>query len=338
MKPAVYARVRSRRARLALAVVACALSPVPASALAGEPGLIVSPHPAGQTGLSYFRLTVRNGRPAQAGTIELRNPSSKPMRVVLAAVDGQTLGTLGSSYAPGGTKAHDSTRWLRLGGRKVSIGPHASIVVRVSVAAPKKAKPGDYLAGVSIEQLGQGAKTSAKHGIAIASVVRYAIGVEMTVPGRRRPSIVFTGATVQRQPAGPVFLLLARNRGNVILTNVHGTAVVTSGHRLGPGTFVSHTSIEYPLPAYHERPSEGARYRVRALLRYEGGVARLDTNVAFGRAQAVTQRTYERPAAGHRGTAWWKIAGVALLVAYAFGASLLLLRRRRVAGGGASTA
>jgi hypothetical protein len=344
VKPAENARARRRRARIVCACTALALLATAPVASADEPVLVVSPRPAQRTGLSYFRLTLHKGHQALAGTIELHNPSSNPVRVTLAAVDGRTLGTLGSTYSSPRTRAHGSTRWLRLGARKVTIAPHSSVAVQVVAAAPKKAKPGDYLSGISIEQLGQGATTSSAHGLSIASVVRYAIGVEVTVPGKRHPSIVFTGASLQRQPLGPVFMLLARNRGNVILQGVRGSALITRGSRvvarlpLGPGTFVSHTAIEYPVPAYGERPSEGARYRVRAVLRYKGGIARLDTDVTFGHAQAVIQRSYQRGGNGHGGTAWWKITGIALLAAYCVGTSALLLRKRRTARGGPSAA
>jgi hypothetical protein len=79
----------------------------------------------------------------------------------------------------------------------------------VVVVVPGSARPGDYLAGVSVEALGQNAET-ATHGVSIASTVRYAIGVEVTVAGQHRPAIRFTGAQLQRQPAGLTFLLQAR--------------------------------------------------------------------------------------------------------------------------------
>ena len=61
------------------------------------------------------------------------------------------------------------------------------------------------------------------------------------------------GASVTREPAGLVFLVAADNTGNVILKNVHGWVKVTSASRevaaatITPGTFVSATSISYPV-------------------------------------------------------------------------------------------
>lgn len=306
----------------------------PARAETGAGGLIVVPEPASGASLSYFKLSLGRGESAQAGAIGLRNVSSKRIRVVLSAVAGQTLGTLGSTYAPVTSRPRGPSRWLRLSKRIVAISPGATALVPVSVALPRQTRPGDYLAGVSVEALGQTAET-ARHGVAIASTVRYAIGVEVTVPGRRRAGIRFTGAELQRQPAGLVFLLDARNSGNVILQGVHGSALITSGRRvlartpLGPGTFVTGTSIAYPVPAFRERPSRGTRFGVRAVLRYAGGIARLDTTLSFGSREAALQRQYVGPRPAHGGTAWWKIALLAGVIAYALVTTVLLLRRRR---------
>ena len=135
--------------------------------------------------------------------------------------------------------------------------------------------------------------------MAIGEIDRYAIGVELTIPGPRHPALQLTGAKATREPSGLTFLVSARNTGNVILQNVHGSVRVTTaaGRRvaaatIAPGTFVTATSIKYPLPAGHEQPIPGARYRVQATLHYPGGVARLDRTVTFSHAAAVTQQNY----------------------------------------------
>jgi hypothetical protein len=332
----------SRRPRAAVgAALMCAtlaVSVLVPAASAASSGVVVTPHPAQQPALSYFKLSLRPGGASRAGVIELHNPSRQRMRVALAAVDGETLSTLGSGYAPAGTHAHGSTLWLRVWRQHVTLPAGARALVPVSVVVPRAAGPGDYLAGVSIEALNQHASSSAGKGLAIASVDRYAIGVEVSVPGPRRPLIQFTGATLERQPAGLMFLLQASNRGNVILQNVSGAAVITKGRRtiasvpLGPGTFVSATSIAYPILAEHQLPTQGTVYRVRAHLRYRGGVARLDTLVRFGHAAAVSQHLYGGPtapsASPHRRGWLIVLAGAAAVAAAAAAASSLLIRRR----------
>jgi hypothetical protein len=325
---------RGAWALLALSFAAALPWTAPARA-ASAPGLVVMPVPASGPALSYFKLSVRHGHAARAGTIGLRNPSAKPLRVVLDPVEGLTINTLGSTYAPPGSHANGPARWLRIGRRAVTLAPGQTTAVPISVAIPGTAQPGDYLAGVSVEALHQQAQTVKRRGVSIASVERYAIGVETSLPGTRHPAIRFTGAALQRQPAGLTFLLQARNSGNAILQGVHGAVRVTRAGRtvlarsLGPGTFVTATSIAYPVPAFGQTPPQGTRYRIVAELRYPGGVARLDTTVVFGHRQAVIQQQYGGPRApGGGGTAWWKIALIVLAILYGIATTALLLRRR----------
>ncbi|HWX74810.1 MAG TPA: hypothetical protein VNZ05_05850 [Solirubrobacteraceae bacterium] len=341
------ARPRRHRTGLAIARRTGALLVLSASLWAPAPagatgGLIVVPTPASGPVLSYFRLSVRRASAAPAGSIVLRNTSPRTLNVALSVVDGQTLDTLGSAYASPGSRAHGATRWVYLAKRRVTLGPGASAPVAVSVFAPRRARPGDYLAGVSVEALNQKAET-AHRGATIASVVRYVIGVEATVPGARHSKLQFTGARVERQPSALAFLLLARNRGNVILQNVQGRALVTDGKRtvasvaLGPGTFVTRSSISYPIPARGERPHEGTVYRVRAYLRYAGGIARLDTLVRFGRADAARQQTYARPSSPSHGSGVpaWLLALLGAAFLYGLAITVILLRRRRDSAVGA---
>jgi hypothetical protein len=311
----------------------CAMQSAPAVA---APSLAVIPRPTSQLGLSYFRLHAEPGANVQAGAVELQNPTARRLRVVLSAVDGETLSTLGSGYAPPGSLRHGSTLWLALGPREVTLPPGARVKVPVSVTIPAAAGPGDYLSGISIEALDQRSQGLAKKGVSIASVERYAIGVEVLIPGARHPQIQFTGASLQRQPAGLTFLLRARNSGNVILQGVHGYVHITrDGHTvvsevIEPGTFVSGTSITYPAAAMNETATEGTRYQIHARLRYHGGVAGLDTAVTFGHRQALVQGRYTHATpTSHGGTAWWKIAGIAAVLLYALLATVLLLRRRQ---------
>jgi len=251
--------IRSLPALVVLVSATAGLAPGQTALAAPPPGLIVVPRPASQPALSYFKLQARPGSIEQAGVIELRNPTSRRLRVVLSRVDGETLGTLGSGYAPPGSPAHRSTLWLQLGRRTIALSPGGSAAVPVSAVVPALAKPGDYLSGVSVEALNQRSRAVKRRGVSIASLSRYAIGVEVSIPGPRHPLIQFTGARIQRQPAGLTFLLLARNPGNVVLQGVRGYVRITrAGHPvvsrpIGSGTFVTHTSIAYPVHAFRQR-------------------------------------------------------------------------------------
>jgi hypothetical protein len=341
-RPRPRRRMRMSRRAAALAAIALlgGLRDVAPARAGSESSLIVIPSPASGPSLSYFKLSLGHGRIAQAGTIALRNPTARRLRVVLDPVAGNTIDTLGSTYGLPGSADGGPASWLRLGRRRVTLAAGATAVVPVSVDVPGNTRPGDYLAGVAVEQLGQQAKSAIRGGVSTASVVRYAIGVETSIPGPRHPLIQFTGARLEHQPAGLSFLLEARNPGNVILQSVAGRAVITRGSRvvarapLGPGTFVTGTSIAYPILTPHERPPEGTVYRVRAYLRYAGGTARLDTLVHFGRAAALSQQNYGGPKASRSsGLPGWLVAALAVLALAALGVAYLYFARRRRTGG-----
>jgi hypothetical protein len=225
--------------------------------------------------------------------------------------------------------------WLHLGRRAATLSPGASLVVPVSVVVPAGTPPGDYLGGVSVESLDQRPETVKRGGASIASVSRYAIGTEVSLPGPRHPLIRFTGAKIRREPTGLTFALMARNSGNVILQGVHGQVRVMRAGRvvvsqpIEAGTFVAHTSITYPVNAFRQTPTEGTHYRISAWMRYAGGIARLNTTVTFGHRAAVAQQQYGGPPAAAGGTAWWKIAGVLAAILYGLSTTALLFRRRR---------
>jgi hypothetical protein len=309
----------------------------PAQAL-GSLGLVVSLRPVSGPPISYFKLSAPPGRRIDAGQIVLINRSAKAMRVVLDPVDAQTTNTLGSAYLLPGATVHGSTRWTRLSRRRVTLGPHAQATVTVDVAVSRAAKPGDYLSAVSIEIPQRQFSATPAHRVAIVSTERYAIGLEVTLPGPRHPLLRFTGARVAREPAGLSFLLLAHNPGNVILQGVHGWARITRGSRLvarapiGPGTFVTNTAIAFPVRALRETPGQGAVYHVTALMRYRGGVARLEENVTFGHRAALAQQLYGGPAAPARSSSasWWHwlLLGLVALGLYTAGLVVFLTRRR----------
>lgn len=327
---------RAHRTCLFLATLACLLACAPGARASSTLGLVVSLRPTSGLSASYFKLQARAGRQVVAGQIVLANHTAKPMRVVLDPVDAQTTSTLGSAYLLPGAREHGSTRWVKLSRRRVTLGPNRQAAVTIAVAVSPEAKPGDYLSGISIEVPQRHFTATPAHRISIASTERYAIGLEVSLPGPRHPLIQFTGARVAREPAGVSFLLLAHNPGNVILQGVHGWARITRGARLlarvpiGPGTFVTNTAIAFPVRALRETPRQGTVYRITALVRYRGGLARLDTNVTFGHQAALTQQRYGGPAASHPATWWrWLLLGAVALAAYTAG--LLLLTRRRTA-------
>jgi hypothetical protein len=325
----------------ALLVTAAALAAAFAPcAAAAPPPITVAVHSASGTG-SYFTLTGTPGGTARAGTLEIDNQRRNRVVVRLDPVAGLTASTLGSAYTTPEAAISKQATWMQIPSRRVVLPPRGHVTVPVTVRVPDATPPGDYLSGVSVEALGQGRTTRMRGNIAVSSVQRYAVGMLVSVPGPRHPLIQLTSARIAREPAGLTFYLHARNAGNAVLKNVSGWVLVTRGRRvvartkIRPGTFVSGTSIDYPLLVPREQPREGASYRVRALMRYRGGVARFDNQVSFGHKAAQAQQDFGgRPLSdGRTGIPVWLVVlafGAALLVAVV--ALLLFLRRRRTRG------
>jgi hypothetical protein len=301
--------------------------------------VIVKVHQSSGLVSPYFQLAATPASSVNAGSLELVNPTPRPVTVRLDPVDAITTNTLGSAYSLPNAGIHGSTSWLRLSRQMVTVPAQSSRSVPVWLAVPSAVTPGDYLSGVAVEALGQTQTAKVKNGLAIGEIDRYAIGVEVKLPGSRRPALKFTGASVAREPSGLAFLVAATNPGNVILKRVRGSVLVTrDGHPVAstviePGTFVSGTSISYPVRAPREQPAPGTSYRVRAVLRYHGGIARLDTNVVFGHAAAVTQQSYGGPKVPKPASPWrWALRALAVLaglVALTLIGALIIRRRRR---------
>jgi hypothetical protein len=324
---------RLRQIALSLLILlgaACA----PAVAAAAPPRLSVTvQQPDGQP-TSYFTVSSQAGRRAVAGTVLVRNEDRHPITVDIDPVNAETAANLGSAYSLGDKPLRDAARWLRTAPRHASLAPGESEEVRVAVAIPAGEDDGEYLAGVAIQARNQDSKPTRGAGVAIASAQRYVVGVQVNAGEARRPLLAFAGAKVERQPAGVTFLVKMRNRGNVILQDVTGRVEVErDGHRIaaeriGPGTFVTGTAIEFPVLAAREDPAEGTDYRVRAVARYEGRQATLDEVVSFGHVAAERQQRFGGRAVGAGFPWWWPaIAAAAILLL----AAVVLYRRRRAA-------
>jgi hypothetical protein len=320
------------------ATVAVALACAPSAGAAPGPPMSVRVQQASGISASYFQVSAQSGQVVPAGALKIGNPTNQSVTVLLDPVNGLTASTLGSAYGLRGSKASGPASWVVLAQRRVVLAPHGSARVPVSVRVGVSVRPGDYLAGIGVQASGAGNVQT--HGnVAIASIQRYAVGLLVSVPGPRSPHIRLTGAKLSREPAGVTFSILGTNDGNVILKNVRGQATITTGghvvtrRTMGPGTFVTGTSIAYPILVPSLRPKVGTDYRVRGYLRYPGGIAQINQMVTFGQIDAMRQQAYGGPKVdnGGGGNNWLLIA---LIVAAAAACLAFFgVRRRRSAAG-----
>jgi hypothetical protein len=328
-------RRRLSIASIVPALLAGALAFASTAGAASRPPMVVTVQSAsGATG-NYFDVSATPGKVVRAGTLNVRNQTARRITVRVTPVGALTASTLGSAYQLQGTEAKGPARWADVSRRRVVLGPRASARIGVSARIPGSAEPGDYLAGISV-QSADSASQVRRGNVAIASVQRYAVGVAVSVPGPRDPEIKLTDVDLAREPAGVTFSIIGRNTGNVILQDVHGSATVTSGDRdvahvrIGPGTFVTGTSIAYPILVPSESANEGDAYRVRAVMRYDGGVARIDRVVRFGAVDAKRQQEYGGPAARDEGGSKLVPVLLSLLLLAGVAAAVFYWRRRQV--------
>jgi len=257
-------------------------------ALADEsPQIGVTIHQASGAVGGYFQVEAQPGQTVEAGTVEVVSSSNFTVLAQTNAVNGITNDMLGSDYGGMTQRPVGAASWLKLGGGIITIAPLSSTLIPVSIQVPSNAAPGDYLAGVSIYALNQ----DCADGDNFCSTTREVAGVEVQVPGPRKPAITLSGVKVEQRPQGVLLSLSAINPGNVILQNVTGSVVITSEGRvvkeltIEPGTFVSHTSIEYPIllvPCLFCAPLDPTVYHVQATMTYAGGVANLSQDVTIG--------------------------------------------------------
>ncbi len=303
-------------------IVALTVSSNTGAAVARAPQISVEPQQSiggSYRTTSFFQIAGQPGATVRGGRLLIKNGGRRPATVGVEPVDAETAQNLGFVYKLSGREIHGVTGWTKLVKRRVTVAPKKTTGVKVSVQIPTSAKAGEYLSGISVQVLEQTQKASTESGVGITSKRRNAVGLMVSIPGPRLPMIKFTGASVERLPAGVTFFLHAKNPGNVVLRKVHGEAEVTRDGKkvlsapIKPGTFVSATSIKYPLLAINERPAAGTLYRVKATLHYRGGVARLNELVRFGKKQAKRQEEFVGPNEKNAGMPWWPALGLLLV-------------------------
>src|SRR6266540_2661715 len=94
---------------------------------------------------SYFRYRIDAGK-RETGALRLVNRSSRPLSVLLSAVDITTAATGGLQY--GTRRTGGDGRWLALARRGVRLPAGGVETVPFRLRVPKRAEPGDHFAGI----------------------------------------------------------------------------------------------------------------------------------------------------------------------------------------------
>jgi len=335
MTRGTFSRRRATSATAALAAIALAslaLAPDMAAA-AGIGGFGVQPVQADHN-RGYFVFRMRAGT-ARSGHLEAFNTSDRPVALRVYAVDGLTGVTSGVVYADHADRVSATGRWLATSAHRIVLGPRARRLMAFSLRVPAGTAPGDYLAGLALENANP--LTSAGR-FQVREIVRTVVGVEVVVPGPAHAQIELGSVTLKALPgtnASAVTVHLA-DTGRLLCKPVLTVSVSGRGGQLTEtralDTVLPGDPIPYPFAWPHSLAP--GRYLITAAATGCGSksVVRGASALSIGLTRPgpeSTLRAIAPPPAGSSG--WLLIGGVgAAGLALGAGGALMARRGRRV--------
>jgi hypothetical protein len=212
------------------------------------------------------------------GSVMLKNPSSIPLTIHLAAVDAMTAQGGGSAFAASEVAPEGVATWLKFAESRVTLPAGMQKPVDFTVRVPQSAGPGQYLAGISayvanVPPTAGADQGGTQLGASVTTQMRYVIGVQVDIEGAWTPSLKVDSVALVQQPSGPFIGVRMKNDGNVFL-KPSGTIVMadTAGKRvleqqIKMGTFVPDTEVVYPVRWAGELAS--GTYQVQVSLDYD---------------------------------------------------------------------
>jgi hypothetical protein len=244
---------RWRRRQIVGAFLALPVAAALAPSARADDGPPVGPgiRPAG-SGMSYFTLDLEPGETAVL-LVELVNPGDSPLPTRTYAADAITLVNGGFGVADAGEPPDGATLWLDYPTREQTLPPRSATTISVTVTVPADALPGEYLAGLVVENLDP---ISAGDGI-FSHVLRQAIAVFIRLPGERRPLLEAGKPRLDTTGSLPVLSVPLENVGNVltvpignlVLRDAAGQTVLETPLLLGPIYAGMATDLEVMFPA-----------------------------------------------------------------------------------------
>jgi hypothetical protein len=192
------------------------------------------------------------------GSVMLKNPSSIPLTIQLAAVDAMTAQAGGSAFAASEVTPEGVATWLKFAESSVTLPAGMQKPVDFTVRVPQSAGPGQYLAGISayvanVPPTAGADQGGTRLGASVTTQMRYVIGVQVDIEGAWTPSLHVDSVALVQQPSGPFIGISMKNDGNVFL-KPYGTIVMAdaAGKRvleqpIKMGTFVAGTEVVYPV-------------------------------------------------------------------------------------------
>jgi hypothetical protein len=136
-------------------------------------------------------------------------------RLRVYPVDGLTGVTSGAVYSGREDRLRKAGRWLTVSSATMTLAAGGQRRVAFTVRAPASARPGEYLAGIAVEQA-HPARTSG--GFSITEVVRVVVAVDIRVPGPAAAAARLTSAALKPLPGSNLATVVIglANRGQLL--------------------------------------------------------------------------------------------------------------------------
>lgn len=217
----------------------------------------VAPGSSTDTQGSFFVLHAHAGDNIRQSVI-VKNGNDRTLAVNIAGVDAYTSSNTGATYgSPGSTPTHTGT-WLQVTQRQIQLIAGQQRTLSFSVAVPRDAKPGQYLAGLSIAVPKEGSDAAPtpngnQTGFVVALQAQRLIAVEIDVPGVVQSKLSVDGVHPVARGEMIELELAISNRGNGFARGRGVLTVADTGlrHEFAISTFVANTSIAMLVPWTH---------------------------------------------------------------------------------------
>jgi hypothetical protein len=344
-------RLLHRSAAAALPLIAAAIGTQAASAALSGASFAVKPvyyDTALRVTKSYFILKSRPGAVLRE-KVRIVNTGGTTGTAFLYAVDATTGNTSGAVYRSRRSPRNDVGAWLSLARSTVTLAPHTSIVVPLTVTVPAGARPGDHLGGIVAEN--SALQQSSGHGALQIRIRHLTIAAfEVELPGhlaeRVLPTSVRAGGEHGWQYVYVHFKnlssVLMKPHGSLLIKDARGKRVAFRSFNLD--TFVPTTGINYPvlLPKQALVPGRYiATVRIASSHRFVPGYLKtsglhFDVTRTFGFTVSPSERqrvfsgtpALSSPAHGTSLTTLMEFAMV-LIAGVGIGFGVVLVRRRQ---------
>jgi hypothetical protein len=233
-----------------LAILVCMVAP--GATLASSDQVKLALLPVGQPG-AFFDLTMKPGE-RRTFEVQIGDDSSVPLAVRTYAADVYTIVNGGFGGRLRDEPPSGMTTWLHYPSEVIPLDAGERVRRSFTIQVPKDAAPGEHIASLVLEN---DLPIRGTGSVALDQIVRQAVAVVVTVPGRRLPALEIGAASHVVVAGRSVVSIAVANAGNVRLkpaigfTLVDATGVVVSRAQMQMDTFYAWTAttIEVPLAA-----------------------------------------------------------------------------------------